>query len=104
MAMPLPFSRIGERMRHDGNPRAEERRHHLAAEERLVPRIVRMSDERDAGGDQLGPRRVDLDEGRRVRRFASALDADPASDGAARRRLALAATRRLRGSLNRMRW
>ena len=35
------------------------------AEQRLVPLIVGMRDERDAGGNQLGPRRFDLDAGRR---------------------------------------
>jgi len=44
------------------HPRTEERRDHLLAEERPVPFIVRVRNERNAGGNQLGAGRVDLDE------------------------------------------
>ena len=63
-----PLLRVGQRVRHDGHARAEERRDHLAPEERLVARVVGVRDERHAGRQQLGPRRVDLDEGRPARR------------------------------------
>ena len=40
----------------------EEWRADLAAEERLVALVVRVRDERHAGGDELGARRVDRDD------------------------------------------
>ncbi len=49
-------------MRLDRHRHAEQRRHDLGAEQRLVALVVGMRDERDARGNQLGPRRLDLDE------------------------------------------
>ena len=65
IAMPLPFVGIGQRMRLDRHAHAEQRRDDLLAEQRLVPLVVGMRDERDAGRNQLGPRRFDLDAGAR---------------------------------------
>ena len=56
--------RIGERMRPDRHADAEERRHDLAAEQRFVALVGRMRYERDARGDQLGARGLDLDRAR----------------------------------------
>ena len=53
--------RIGQRVRPDRHADAEERREHVPAEERLVARIVRVRDERDARGNELGTRRLDFD-------------------------------------------
>ncbi len=53
--------RVGQRMRPDRHAHAEERRHDLLAEQRLVALVVGMRDERHAGRNQLGPRRFDLD-------------------------------------------
>ena len=52
---------IGQRVRLDRHRDAEERRHDVRAEQRLVALVVRMRDQRDARGDQLRPRRLDLD-------------------------------------------
>ena len=54
---------IGERVRLDRHAHAEQRRHHVAPEQRLIPRIVGMRDERDAGGNQLRPGRFDFNGG-----------------------------------------
>ena len=43
----------GQRMREDRHGHVEERRPHLAAEQRLVALVVRMRDQRDAGRQQL---------------------------------------------------
>ena len=45
---------VGERVRLDRHSHAEQRRHHVLSEQRPVPLIVGMRDERDTGGDQLG--------------------------------------------------
>ena len=49
IAMPLPFFGIGQRMRPHRHAHAEERRDDVLAEQRLVPLVVGMRDERDAG-------------------------------------------------------
>ena len=54
--------RIGQVVRLHRHAGAEERRHDVPIEQRLVPLVVRMRDQRDAGGNQLGTRRLDLDE------------------------------------------
>ncbi len=41
--------------------RAKQRRQHVLAEQWLVTLVVRMRDERDARGQQLGTGRLDLD-------------------------------------------
>ncbi len=56
---------VRKRVRLDRHTDAEERRHHLGAEQRLIARIVRMRDDRDTRGNQLRPRGVDLDEATR---------------------------------------
>mgnify|MGYP003694018661 CR=1 FL=1 len=53
-------------MRLHRHPHAEQRRLDFVAEQRLVSRIVWMRDQRDAGRNQLGTRRVDLDERRAI--------------------------------------
>ena len=62
IATPVPFSgsasawaRIGTRTPNSGVT-------HLGAEQRLVALVVRVRDERDARGDQLGASRVDFEE------------------------------------------
>ena len=64
--------RIGKRMRLHRHPHTEERRHHVRAKERLIPLIVGMRNECDAGGNQLRPRCIDFDGpaqgGRHIRR------------------------------------
>ena len=52
---------VGQRMRLDRHPRAEHRRHDVGAEQRLIALVVGMSHERDARGQQLGTRGLDLD-------------------------------------------
>ncbi len=56
-----PLLGVGQVMRADRHLDAEQRRHDLGAEQRLIPRIVGMGDQRDARRDQLRARRVDLD-------------------------------------------
>ncbi len=48
-------------MRHDRDPHRIQRCEHLAAEERRVPRVVRVRDESDARGEQLRSGGLDLD-------------------------------------------
>ena len=50
-------------MRPDRHPHAEERRGDFASEQRPVPLVVGVRDERHARRDQLGTRRVDFDPG-----------------------------------------
>jgi hypothetical protein len=52
--------RIRKRVGFDRHRHAEERRHHLGPEERLVPLVVWMCDERDARRHELRPRGLDL--------------------------------------------
>ncbi len=47
-------------MRDDGNADAEDGRLHVLTDQRLVAIVVWMRDQRDAGGDELRTRRVDL--------------------------------------------
>ena len=61
IAMPLPFSGSASVCALHRHAHAEERRHHLLAEQRLVALVVGMRDQRDAGGNQLGAGRFDLD-------------------------------------------
>ena len=56
-----PLLGVGEVVRLHRHPDAEQRREHLGVEQRLVPLVVGMRDERDARGDQLGPCRLDDD-------------------------------------------
>ena len=48
-------------MRPHRHAHAEQRRDDVAADQRAVPLVVGMRDQGDAGRDQLGPRRLDLD-------------------------------------------
>ncbi len=57
---------VGERMRLDRHADVEERRQHLASEQRLIPRVVWVRDQRDARRNQLGPRGLDLDDARPI--------------------------------------
>ncbi len=61
IAMPRALLRIGQRMRHDRHARAEQRRHDVPAEQRTIPIVVRMRDERDARRQQFGTGGLDLD-------------------------------------------
>ncbi len=56
-----PLLGIGELVCDDRDLDVEERRANVRAEEGLVARVVRMGDEGDARGDQLGSRRLDVD-------------------------------------------
>ena len=53
--------RLGEAVRHDRHLDVEQRRPHGLAEQRLVPLVVGVGDQRDAGGQQLGPGGLDVD-------------------------------------------
>ena len=57
-----PLLGVGKRVSLDRHADAEERGDGVVAEQLLVARIVRMGDERHACGNQLGPRRFDLDD------------------------------------------
>ena len=52
---------ISEGMRQHRHAHAEERRHHVLSEQRLIAHIVGMRHERHARRQELGPGRVDLD-------------------------------------------
>src|SRR5262249_54713261 len=56
-----PLLGVGEMMSPHRHADAEEWREHFGIEERLVPLVVWMSNERDARRDQLGPCRLDDD-------------------------------------------
>ncbi len=51
---------IGKRVGPHRHGHLEDRRQHLAADERRIPLVIRVRHERDAGGNQLRARRVDL--------------------------------------------
>ena len=72
IAMPVPFSGSASWCASDRHLDAEQRRAHLGAEQRLVALVVGMGDQRDARGEQLGPRRLDQRRRRRRRPGGSA--------------------------------
>ena len=56
-----PLVRLGEVVGEDGHLHPEERRVHGRPEARRVALVVGVGDQRHAGGDELGPRGLDLD-------------------------------------------
>ena len=70
IAMPLPFSGSASGCARTGTRTPNSGVIDLVAEQRLIALIVRMRDERDAGRNQLGTRRFDLDAPRRGRSTA----------------------------------
>ena len=62
-----PLLRVGQMMRHHRKLDIEERGGDCRSEKRLVPLVLRVGDQGDAGGDQLGP--GGLDEQRGLVRF-----------------------------------
>ena len=63
--------RLGQAVGHDRHLDAEQRRPHGRAEQRLVALVVGVGDQRDAGGQQLGPGGLDVAPGRTGRRRRS---------------------------------
>ena len=60
-AAPVPFSGSASSCATTGTGTRNTGVSTVAPDERRVPLVVGVHDERDAGGDQLGPRRLDLD-------------------------------------------